>query len=79
MDSKYAHMKGGMMLERSYDPSFPLRLALKDARLILDAADGKRWNHHASTTRRGLADRARQPFAVVIVLVKPVAVRGFAQ
>jgi 3-hydroxyisobutyrate dehydrogenase len=39
MDVKYAHMKGGMMLERSYEPSFPLRLALKDARLILDAAD----------------------------------------
>jgi len=39
LDSAYAQLKGGMMIERSFeDPSFPLRLALKDARLVLDAA-----------------------------------------
>jgi 3-hydroxyisobutyrate dehydrogenase len=39
LDSAYAQMKGGMMIEGSFEePSFPLRLALKDARLVLDAA-----------------------------------------
>jgi 3-hydroxyisobutyrate dehydrogenase len=34
----YAKMKGTMMIERAYDPSFSLELAAKDARLALDAA-----------------------------------------
>jgi 3-hydroxyisobutyrate dehydrogenase len=38
LDSAYAQMKGKMMIERSFDPSFPLRLAVKDARLVLEAA-----------------------------------------
>ena len=37
----YAKMKGTMMIERSYEPSFPLALAAKDARLALEAADGQ--------------------------------------
>jgi 3-hydroxyisobutyrate dehydrogenase len=36
----YARMKGTMMIERAYDPSFALRWALKDARLVEDAARG---------------------------------------
>jgi 3-hydroxyisobutyrate dehydrogenase len=40
LDSAYAQLKGDMMLERSFDPSFPLGLAAKDARLVLEAADG---------------------------------------
>jgi len=31
-------MKGTMMIERSYEPSFSLALAAKDARLALEAA-----------------------------------------
>jgi 3-hydroxyisobutyrate dehydrogenase len=42
LDSAYAQMKGRMMIERSFDPSFPLGLALKDARLLLDAASDDR-------------------------------------
>jgi 3-hydroxyisobutyrate dehydrogenase len=38
MDAPYAHMKGGMMLKEEFPPSFPLDLALKDARLVVDAA-----------------------------------------
>jgi 3-hydroxyisobutyrate dehydrogenase len=34
----YAKMKGTMMIERSYEPSFSLALAAKDAGLALDAA-----------------------------------------
>jgi 3-hydroxyisobutyrate dehydrogenase len=34
----YAKMKGAMMVDRSYEPSFSLALAAKDARLALDAA-----------------------------------------
>jgi 3-hydroxyisobutyrate dehydrogenase len=40
IDVAYAHVKGKSMLERDYEPSFPLRLAVKDARLVLEAADG---------------------------------------
>src|SRR3954453_2205925 len=40
LDSAYAQMKGKMMIEGSFDPSFPLGLATKDARLVLDAVDG---------------------------------------
>jgi 3-hydroxyisobutyrate dehydrogenase len=35
----YANLKGKLMIEGDFPPSFPLELALKDARLALDAAD----------------------------------------
>jgi 3-hydroxyisobutyrate dehydrogenase len=35
----YANMKGKLMMERDFPPSFPLELALKDARLALAAAE----------------------------------------
>jgi 3-hydroxyisobutyrate dehydrogenase len=38
LDLPYLQMKGGMMLERSFDPSFKLELAAKDARLAVKAA-----------------------------------------
>jgi len=38
LDAAYAQLKGQMMLSSSYEPSFPLRHALKDARLIQRAA-----------------------------------------
>ena len=38
----YAKMKGTMMIERSYEPSFSLALAAKDAGLALDAAARRR-------------------------------------
>ena len=41
LDSAYAQMKGRMMIDRSFDPSFPLGLAAKDARLVLEAVDGE--------------------------------------
>jgi 3-hydroxyisobutyrate dehydrogenase len=34
-------MKGTMMIERSYEPSFSLGLAAKDARLALEAAEAQ--------------------------------------
>ena len=40
VDAGYAQLKGGMMIDREYPTSFPLRLAAKDARLVLDAANG---------------------------------------
>jgi 3-hydroxyisobutyrate dehydrogenase len=39
LDSAYAHIKGKMMIEGEYPPSFPLELAAKDAGLALEAAD----------------------------------------
>ncbi|MBF5046560.1 NAD(P)-dependent oxidoreductase [Aggregicoccus sp. 17bor-14] len=38
LDVKYAHLKGKLMLAHSYPASFPLQLALKDARLVREAA-----------------------------------------
>jgi 3-hydroxyisobutyrate dehydrogenase len=38
IDTPYAKLKGPMMVERSYEPSFALDLALKDLRLELEAA-----------------------------------------
>lgn len=38
IDAGYAQLKGRMILERSFEPAFPLRLARKDAALVLEAA-----------------------------------------
>jgi 3-hydroxyisobutyrate dehydrogenase len=39
MGAPYAQLKGRLMLERSYAPSFRLALAEKDASLVLEAAE----------------------------------------
>jgi 3-hydroxyisobutyrate dehydrogenase len=39
LDLPYARMKGRMMIERSFEPSFALSLAAKDARLVAEAAE----------------------------------------
>jgi 3-hydroxyisobutyrate dehydrogenase len=39
LDSPYAQMKGKMIVERQFPPSFTLDLAHKDAELVLEAAD----------------------------------------
>jgi 3-hydroxyisobutyrate dehydrogenase len=38
IDTPYLHIKGEAILERDLEPSFKLRLAAKDARLVLEAA-----------------------------------------
>jgi 3-hydroxyisobutyrate dehydrogenase len=38
IDTPYLHLKGEAMLEGRFEPSFKLRLAAKDASLVLDAA-----------------------------------------
>jgi 3-hydroxyisobutyrate dehydrogenase len=38
MGSPYAQLKGKSMIERSYEPAFPLGLAAKDASLVEEAA-----------------------------------------
>lgn len=39
VDNPYAQMKGKMMIERSFEPSFKLELAAKDARLVIEAME----------------------------------------
>ncbi len=39
LDSPYLQTKAKMMLERTFDPSFRLALAAKDARLVEEAAE----------------------------------------
>ncbi len=46
LDSGYAQMKGGAMIAGSFDPSFTLSLAHKDAGLVLEAAE--RHEHGAA-------------------------------
>jgi 3-hydroxyisobutyrate dehydrogenase len=41
MGAPYARIKGEMMLKGDFPASFPLDLALKDARLVLEAAEGR--------------------------------------
>jgi 3-hydroxyisobutyrate dehydrogenase len=38
LDSPYAQLKGKMMITRDFETSFPLRLARKDAALVVEAA-----------------------------------------
>jgi 3-hydroxyisobutyrate dehydrogenase len=54
----YAKMKGTMMIERSYEPSFPLALAAKDARLALEAAEAQGLELPALRAIRAQLDRA---------------------
>jgi 3-hydroxyisobutyrate dehydrogenase len=53
--SPYAQMKGPMMMEREFPTSFPLKLALKDLELVLDAAE----RHDA---QMGVASAAAENF-----------------
>jgi 3-hydroxyisobutyrate dehydrogenase len=39
VDNPYAQIKGKMMVEKSFEPSFKLELAAKDARLVLEAME----------------------------------------
>ncbi|HEX6460913.1 MAG TPA: NAD(P)-dependent oxidoreductase [Thermoleophilaceae bacterium] len=49
--SPYAQMKGPMMIKREFPTSFPLKLALKDLELVLEAAE----RHHADMRVAGAA------------------------
>jgi 3-hydroxyisobutyrate dehydrogenase len=63
-DSPYTHVKGEAMMSREFPPSFPAKLAAKDARLVLDAAgDGAdlggiraALDHLDTTVRLGYGD-----------------------
>src|SRR5256714_4660705 len=55
----YADLKGGAMIERSFEPvSFPLALAGKDARLVLEAADRHALQLELLPPVRARVDRA---------------------
>ena len=58
MGSPYAQLKGKAMLERSYEPAFPLRLAAKDASLVVEAAKANGLDPEILDAVRALYDRA---------------------
>jgi 3-hydroxyisobutyrate dehydrogenase len=58
MDSPYAQLKGKAMVDRSYEPAFPLRLAAKDAALVEEAAKAGGFDPEILQTIRSLYDRA---------------------
>jgi 3-hydroxyisobutyrate dehydrogenase len=61
IDTPYLHLKGEAMLERRLEPSFKLKLAEKDASLVLEAA------HRAGVEAR-VARAAREAFERAVAL-----------
>jgi 3-hydroxyisobutyrate dehydrogenase len=76
LDPPYAQLKGKAMLERSFDPSFALALAAKDARLVRDAAadaglDLPLAGLIADRLQRGVdADLGDQDLSAVVTLAR---------
>jgi 3-hydroxyisobutyrate dehydrogenase len=61
LDCGYAHLKGGLMLDESFEPpAFPLRLAVKDARLVLEAAQAAGIDLPLARAVRGQLERAAE-------------------
>lgn len=58
MGSPYAQLKGKAMLEHSYEPAFPLRLATKDASLVVEAAKANGLDPEVLGAVRALYERA---------------------
>jgi 3-hydroxyisobutyrate dehydrogenase len=53
VDAGYAQIKGKMMVDREYEPSFPLALARKDVDLVLQAATAEGLELALAETVRG--------------------------
>lgn len=60
LDLPYLQVKGQAMLDGAYDPSFSVRNALKDARLVGDAADGAGVRNGIAAVAAEHLDRAEQ-------------------
>jgi 3-hydroxyisobutyrate dehydrogenase len=61
IDNAYAQLKGGMMIERSFEPSFKLGLASKDAGLVQEAMERHGLElPMLETIRERLAEAARE-------------------
>jgi 3-hydroxyisobutyrate dehydrogenase len=60
MGSPYAQLKGKLMLDRSYEPAFPLRLAGKDASLVEEAAKAHGLEPEIARTVRARFERAAE-------------------
>jgi 3-hydroxyisobutyrate dehydrogenase len=58
MGVPYAQLKGKMMIEGRYEPSFPLALAEKDANLVLEAAERSHLEPRMARAVRDLFARA---------------------
>jgi 3-hydroxyisobutyrate dehydrogenase len=56
----YARVKGDLMVEREFPPSFALRLARKDAGLVLEAAERHGFDARLTRTIVELFDRAEE-------------------
>jgi 3-hydroxyisobutyrate dehydrogenase len=60
VDNPYAQTKGGMMIERSFEPAFKLELAAKDARLVVEAMKRHDLDLPMLEAIRAQLDRAAQ-------------------
>jgi 3-hydroxyisobutyrate dehydrogenase len=81
LDSSYAQLKGGAMSEEEFPPSFPVRLARKDAALVLSAAQAKELELPAlgaAFAELELAEKAGlgdDDIAAVVEVVQPAVER----
>jgi 3-hydroxyisobutyrate dehydrogenase len=60
LDSGYAQLKGKAMVQDEFPPSFPLRLAQKDAGLVLQAAEAAGLDLPAVEAALGQLERAQE-------------------
>jgi 3-hydroxyisobutyrate dehydrogenase len=81
LDMPYLEMKGGMMLERSFEPSFRLALAAKDAQLAVEAAEDAGVDLPLVTTiadrmAAGIAEHGDEDLAATFLLSAPTRARS---
>jgi 3-hydroxyisobutyrate dehydrogenase len=72
LDTPYLQLKGKAMVERSFDPSFSLKLATKDAGLIVDSAEAHGLDLPLFTTihqrfEQGVADRGDEDLSATFL------------
>jgi 3-hydroxyisobutyrate dehydrogenase len=77
LDSQYAQLKGKAMAQEKFPPSFPLRLACKDASLVLQEAERRELDLPATRAALRQLERAQelglgdQDLAAVYQAVRP--------
>jgi 3-hydroxyisobutyrate dehydrogenase len=78
LDTPYLQMKGKAMIERSFDPSFALKLATKDAGLAVDSAEAHGLDLPLLSTihqrfEQGVDDHGAEDLSVTFLTSAPTA------
>ena len=80
LDSQYLQMKGKAMIERSFEPSFALKMATKDAGLMVDSAQAHGLDLPLMTTihdrfAQGVDDHGDEDLSATFLTSAPAADR----